>query len=230
MKNTRGFVFGVLLACAAAALAASGFNYFVPATGVLIGSATSPVTTAATFPDSVAFASPAITLTNDAATPGNSMLYGTNGSGTKGWYNQPSSGAGLVTGTFTATLTGVTTTPTTTVNYACITGYMCVLNFAGTLTGTSNGTGMTITGLPSAAQPATSAFVFAVSPNCEDAGGPNLICAADFAAGSGTITFYKGTISGTTINTSPINFGNVNAWTNSGTKGFNGLTLMYSVQ
>lgn len=31
-------------------------------------------------------------LENDSATPGNSKLYGTNGSGTKGWYDQPSAG------------------------------------------------------------------------------------------------------------------------------------------
>ncbi len=31
-------------------------------------------------------------LDNDSASPGNSKLYGTNGSGTKGWYDQPSAG------------------------------------------------------------------------------------------------------------------------------------------
>lgn len=33
------------------------------------------------------------TLTNDSASPGNTMLYGTNGSGTLGWYSQPSAGS-----------------------------------------------------------------------------------------------------------------------------------------
>jgi hypothetical protein len=33
-------------------------------------------------------------LSGDSASPGNSQLYGTNSSGTKGWYAQPSSGAG----------------------------------------------------------------------------------------------------------------------------------------
>lgn len=32
-------------------------------------------------------------LSGDSATPGNSKLYGTNGSGTKGWYDQPTSGS-----------------------------------------------------------------------------------------------------------------------------------------
>jgi hypothetical protein len=34
-------------------------------------------------------------LTNDTASPGNSMLYGTNGSGTLGWYAQPSGSGGV---------------------------------------------------------------------------------------------------------------------------------------
>lgn len=34
-----------------------------------------------------------IKLSGDSASPGNSKLYGTNGSGTKGWYDQPTSGS-----------------------------------------------------------------------------------------------------------------------------------------
>ena len=37
-----------------------------------------------------------LSLVNDNATPGNSMLYGTNSSGIKGWYSQPSGGSGMV--------------------------------------------------------------------------------------------------------------------------------------
>jgi hypothetical protein len=37
-------------------------------------------------------------LTNDNASPGNSMLYGTNSSGTLGWYAQPGGLSGLTTG------------------------------------------------------------------------------------------------------------------------------------
>lgn len=36
-------------------------------------------------------------LQGDSASPGNSMLYGTNGSGVKGWYSQPSSSASPLT-------------------------------------------------------------------------------------------------------------------------------------
>lgn len=37
-----------------------------------------------------------VELVNDNATPGNSMLYGTDGSGVKGWYTQPTGGGGTV--------------------------------------------------------------------------------------------------------------------------------------
>ena len=36
-------------------------------------------------------------MSGDAATPGNTKLYGTDGSGVKGWYAQPSGGGGTVT-------------------------------------------------------------------------------------------------------------------------------------
>lgn len=35
-----------------------------------------------------------VSLVNDSGSPGNSKLYGTNGSGVKGWYDQPSGGGG----------------------------------------------------------------------------------------------------------------------------------------
>lgn len=38
-----------------------------------------------------------VKLSGDATTPGNSKLYGTDGSGVKGWYAQPSGGGGTVT-------------------------------------------------------------------------------------------------------------------------------------
>src|SRR3954470_23249017 len=39
-----------------------------------------------------------IKLVGDSASPGNSMLYGTNGSGTKGWYAQPVGGGTTLAG------------------------------------------------------------------------------------------------------------------------------------
>ena len=43
-----------------------------------------------TFSDSLNRTDDTINLDGDSASPGNSKLYGTNGSGTKGWYDQPS--------------------------------------------------------------------------------------------------------------------------------------------
>lgn len=42
--------------------------------------------------NSIVFDSGQLQLSGDSASPGNSKLYGTNGSGTKGWYDQPSGG------------------------------------------------------------------------------------------------------------------------------------------
>jgi hypothetical protein len=48
-----------------------------------------------TFSQSIANSSGTVTLSGDSSSPGNSMLYGTNGSGIKGWYSQPSGGGGM---------------------------------------------------------------------------------------------------------------------------------------
>jgi trimeric autotransporter adhesin len=47
--------------------------------------------------DSVTWNGTALQLVNDSATPGNSMYYGTNGTGTKGFFALPSPGTGTVT-------------------------------------------------------------------------------------------------------------------------------------
>jgi len=60
-----------------------------------------------------------LSLVNDAATPGNSMVYGTNASGTRGWYaqaNQAITLSGDVTGSGTTAI--ATAIPNTTVTYA----------------------------------------------------------------------------------------------------------------
>lgn len=56
-------------------------------------------------------------LVNDSASPGNSMLYGTNASGAKGWYAQPSgSGGGTVSVIDSITGTGASGSPLMLVN------------------------------------------------------------------------------------------------------------------
>jgi hypothetical protein len=58
---------------------------------------------ALTFSGSLTNSGNTVTLVNDNGVPGNSMYYGTNGSGTKGYYSIPSTGTwGLITGTLSA--------------------------------------------------------------------------------------------------------------------------------
>lgn len=55
-----------------------------------------------TFPDSVVNNSNIVTLVNDALNPGNTMYYGTNGSGTKGFFSVPNTPPGGVSGNIQA--------------------------------------------------------------------------------------------------------------------------------
>jgi len=48
-----------------------------------------------TFAQSLVNTSGTVALSGDSSSPGNTMLYGTNGSGVKGWYSQPSGGSGM---------------------------------------------------------------------------------------------------------------------------------------
>jgi hypothetical protein len=59
-----------------------------------------------------------------------------------------------VSGTFTGTLTGYASNPSGTVNYEIV-GKRCTLTCLSAISGTSNATTMTMTGLPAACQPAT---------------------------------------------------------------------------
>lgn len=55
--------------------------------------ATPSITAAAIVQMSITADASGLKLSGDSASPGNSKLYGTNGSGTKGWYDQPVSGS-----------------------------------------------------------------------------------------------------------------------------------------
>jgi hypothetical protein len=54
---------------------------------------------ALTFQHSLSRSTNTINLDGDSASPGNDKLYGTNGSGTKGWYDQPAAGDEFPSGT-----------------------------------------------------------------------------------------------------------------------------------
>lgn len=122
-------------------------------------------------------------------------------------------------GSFTGTLTGMSGATTGTVTYkifanASGTGKVCVLSIATSITGTSNATAMTMTGLPAACSPSSAVWVptLVLDSGNSNAGAANI-------AGSGTtITFW------TDANLSATGF------TNSGSKGIEGgWTLTYAL-
>jgi hypothetical protein len=83
-----------------------------------------------TFADSLVNTAGTVTLVNDSATPGDSMYYGTNSSGTLGYFSLPSPGSGTVTSVsvvsangFAGTVATATTTPAITIE-TTITGLL----------------------------------------------------------------------------------------------------------
>jgi hypothetical protein len=124
--------------------------------------------------------------------------------------------ADYVTGSFTATLTGVSGTVTGTISYKR-TGHLVTLYAASSITGTSTSTAFTITGLPAACQPVW------VATGLTAYGGMNSGAATGLAAlilaGGSTVTFSK------TITA----FDNL-SWTASGSKGLtSGWQMTYPV-
>lgn len=59
----------------------------------------------------------ALQLVNDQVSPGNNKVYGTDGSGTKGWKNDPSGGGGGNVSVYTVSTNTVIPTPTSSVVY-----------------------------------------------------------------------------------------------------------------
>lgn len=103
-----------------------------------------------------------------------------------GWQNMPI----VPSGTFTGTLTGCTTSPTGACYYA-IAGKVCTL-FIAAVTGTSNTTAMTITGLPAACQPTRTQLLMPPLDSCENGGAVVGTISMQVTASSGTITFLLG--------------------------------------
>ena len=99
--------------------------------------------------------------------------------------------ATLAEGSFTGTLTGMTASTTGTVNYKIVsdsagTGKLCTLTVPSTISGTSNTTAMTMTGLPAACTPSIAATILV---QVVDAG-TSLVGLAQITASSTTITFF----------------------------------------
>ena len=85
-----------------------------------------------------------IKLSGDSGSPGNNKLYGTDGSGTKGWYDQPSGGSGTVTSVALTMPTGfsVSGSPVTTSGTLAVTTALSGIlkGAAGAITTASAGT------------------------------------------------------------------------------------------
>lgn len=117
-----------------------------------------------------------------------------------------------ISGSFTATLTGCTTSPTATVYYTIV-GGICTLWIGSTLAATSNTTAMTITGLPTAVQPSSRRRTHCLVTN----NAANALAFVEVNTGSGTATFNLATTNGgpSSIN---VAYG-ASSFANSGSKG-----------
>lgn len=123
-------------------------------------------------------------------------------------------------GTFTGTLTGMSASTTGTFNYRTVNNIVTIWLNAG-VTGTSNTTAMTLTGMPIAIRPANARLV--ISDMVDNS---NELLGVATIATSGTISFFLYSTS-TVANRVAVESG---AFTNSGTKGLNeGWTLTYTI-
>jgi hypothetical protein len=119
------------------------------------------------------------------------------------------------TGTFTGTFTGFASANTGTCTWTK-TGNTVTLFMPATLA-TSNATTFTMTGLPSAIQPATLTQSVALTGDTQSGGSVSTGAAAVFTAASGTVTFHTG--------------GGASNWASSSNKGWSvGTSVTYSVQ
>lgn len=120
-------------------------------------------------------------------------------------------------GSFTGTLTGMDAATTGTVTYKIVansdgTGKLCVLSIAAVISGTSNTTAFTMTGLPAACTPSAAVYVATVATD----NGTEVAATASIAASGTTVTFSTDAPFSTT------------GWTASGTKGLqNGWTIVF---
>lgn len=117
------------------------------------------------------------------------------------------------TGTFTASATGFTTTPTCTCTWYKM-GRIVTLNIAG-LSGTSNATTFTLTGLPAVIQVATTANQSSGAVADVNAGAQEFLATVLISAASGTITISRNE--------------SATGWTATGTKALNNCTITYQI-
>lgn len=120
-----------------------------------------------------------------------------------------SGGSAKAPGSFTASLTGCTASVTGTARYV-VDNDVCTLYLPG-LTGTSNATSATITGLPAAIHPSTAVFgtVLLALDN-----GAEVLAQCDITAG--VLTLYRN--------------GSTTGWAAAGTKGVRAQTITYRMR
>ena len=127
--------------------------------------------------------------------------------------------ANITSGTFTTTLTGMTTTVTAPAIYT-IAGQIATITIP-FVTGTSNANTFEITGVPAILQPASNQPLF---PFIAENGGLNNPFAYGQLLTGGVIQLSLMTVMGSLIDLTS------NAWATSGSKGFNVFTAVYSLQ
>jgi hypothetical protein len=121
-------------------------------------------------------------------------------------------------GTFTGTLTGFSSAVTGTMVWAKMGNHVVVVSPSGMgSSALNNSTSMTMTGLPAEIQPARAQF----APCVLEDNTTNVSGAAQLAAGSGTVTFWRSVVSGTAVTFSASGF------TATGTKGLNITAFSY---
>jgi hypothetical protein len=124
------------------------------------------------------------------------------------------------TDSFTGTLTGMSSSTTGTVNWRKV-GGVVELWITSAITGTSNATSLTLTGLPSAVQPTSAVGLL---PTVTIDNGSSGLSFASISAGGSTISFTYSFVSGTKV------FSGVDQYTASGTKGLPiGWRIRYTV-
>lgn len=128
-------------------------------------------------------------------------------------------GGSATTGSFTGTLVGCTTSPTSTVNWTKI-GNSVTLHIQSNTVATSNATSMGMSGLPAGIQPVTIQDVACVGMTNNGTG--QLFGTAQVSA-SGTINFKLAATSGANLTYS------ITGFTASGTKGIGTCTITYDL-